>query len=170
MVSQGSFPQSLSLDVTSCQWKPRRLKSNLAIKGWCRSYWKIGMPLTMRVSSHKHIHTHTRTYARAHTQNYSHSTIKTISSQVPWRIIQSLNSRFEILCACALLHTAKTRTYTHAYTHARTYTHAHTHIHTRMNTTYTHTYTHINTHTHTHTLRERERERESSIDYHMLTR
>jgi len=36
---------------------------------------------------------------------------------IPWRIVQSLNSRFDILCACALLHTANTHTHTH--THSR---------------------------------------------------
>ena len=35
---------------------------------------------------------------------------------VPRKNVQSLNSRFEILCACALLYTAKTHTHTHTHT------------------------------------------------------
>jgi len=37
---------------------------------------------------------------------------------VPWRIVQSLNSRFEILYASALFHMAKTHRYTHTHTSA----------------------------------------------------
>ena len=40
-----------------------------------------------------------------------HRKVATLDS-VPCRNVQSLNSRFKILCACALLYTAKAHTYT----------------------------------------------------------
>ena len=58
---------------------------------------------------------------------------------VPWRMVQSLNSRFEIICACALLYTAKT--YTHTRARARIYIYIYIYIYIN-----THTYTHKHTH------------------------
>ena len=58
----------------------------------------------------------------------------------PWRNVHSLNSRFEILCTCALLYTTKkkhTNTHTHWYIQTHTYTHSLIHTDTD---TYRHWY------------------------------
>ena len=78
-----------------------------------------------------------------------HYTCFTLDS-VPWRIIQSLNSHFKILCASALFHMANTRACVHAHTH----THTHTQMYTQM---------HMCIYAHTQAQREREREREREI-------
>jgi len=72
---------------------------------------------------------------------------------VTWRIIQSLNSRFDIFCAIPLFHMVNkithtrrgAHTHTHARTHARTYTRRYIHTLAR-----THTYIHTYKHTHRH--------------------
>jgi hypothetical protein len=68
----------------------------------------------------------------------------------PWRIVQSLNSLFEILCICILLYT-RTHTHTRARAHVHTHTHKHSQTYTPHLHTSRHTQTYTNTHTHTHT-------------------
>ena len=99
-----------------------------------------------------YVRTHARVHGRtfAYTCTYAHTNIHTGTGEtlhvsarkvatldsVPWRNVQSLNSRFEILCACASLYTAKTHTHTHTHTHRKgerggglnKQTHTHTHV------------------------------------------
>ena len=71
---------------------------------------------------------------------------------------QGSNSQFEILCARALIHTAKihthelTNTHTNTNKHKHTYENTHTNIHTIAYIhKLIHTRAHARTHTHTHT-------------------
>ena len=87
-----------------------------------------------------------------------------------WWIIQTLKSRFLIICASVKFHTPK-----HSYTctHARTYTNIHTYMQTCANThTYTHTHTHMHklTHTYTHTFTDLHTRANTDTHTHTHTR